>query len=371
MNVLHIYKTCILQSQGGVETFINTLCKFDSKLGIKNKILILSPNPKKESIKLEGYEVYQSKQILFLASTGISITAFFEFRKLIKNVDIIHYHFPNPYADLLHLLCRPKQKTILTYHSDIIRQKIFLPFYKPLRNFFLNSLDKIIATSPNYYVTSDVLQQHSEKVSIIPIGIDHEKYESLDTERYNYWSNKFKEPFFLFIGALRYYKGLHLALNSIKDTNIKLVIAGANGVENNLKSQANKLKLENVNFLGFVEEEDKIALLNLCYGFIFPSHLRSEAFGISLLEAASVGKPLISSEIGTGTTYVNIHKETGIVINPGSSLELKRAMKYLLSNPEKAMKMGKKAKKRALELFSAEKQADSYYRIYKNLIEEK
>ena len=112
----------------------------------------------------------------------------------------------------------------------------------------------------------------------------------LDAKRYDYWSKRFKEPFFLFIGALRYYKGLHLALDAIKNTNIKLVIAGANGVENNLKLQAKKLKLGNVYFLGFVEEEDKIALLNLCYGFIFPSHLRSEAFGISLLEAASVGK---------------------------------------------------------------------------------
>ena len=368
MNVLHIYKTCILQSQGGVETFINTLCKFDSKLGIKNKILILSPNPKKDSIKLEGYEVFQAKQIFFLASTGFSITAFFQFKKLIKDIDIVHYHFPNPYADLLHLLCRPEQKTILTYHSDIIRQKIFLPFYKPLRNFFLNSLDKVIATSPNYYVTSEVLQKYSKKVSIIPIGIDHKKYESLDINRYDYWSNQFREPFFLFIGALRYYKGLHLALDAIKDTKINLVIAGANGVENKLKSQASKLKLDNVNFLGFVEEEDKIALLNLCYGFIFPSHLRSEAFGISLLEAASVGKPLISSEIGTGTTYVNIHNETGLVINPGSSMDLRNAMQYLLDNPVIAKKMGQSAKKRSKALFSGNDQAKSYYDLYNELV---
>ncbi len=111
-------------------------------------------------------------------------------------------------------------------------------------------------------------------------------------------------------------------------------------------------------------------MLNLCYGFIFPSHLRSEAFGISLLEAASVGKPLISSEIGTGTTYVNIHNETGIVINPGSSIELKNAMQYLLDNPDIAKEMGKSAKKRSKALFSGNDQANAYFNLYSKLINE-
>ena len=90
--------------------------------------------------------------------------------------------------------------------------------------------------------------------------------------------------------------------------------------------------------------EDKIALLHLCYGFIFPSHLRSEAFGISLLEAATVGRPMISCEIGTGTTFVNAANETGLVINPGSPLALREAMQYLLDNPAIAAKMGKMQK---------------------------
>ena len=368
MNVLHIYKTCILQSQGGVETFINTLCKFDSLLGVENKILTLSNNPENNPVKLEGYKVYQSKQIFFIASTGFSITAFLKFIKLSKEADIIHYHFPNPFADLLHLFCRPQKKTILTYHSDIIRQKLFLPFYNPIRKIFLRSIDKIVATSPNYFVTSDVLQNHSQKVCVIPIGIDHSKFKKMNYERYKYWENCLKKPFFLFLGELRYYKGLDIALNAIKNTNINLVIAGANGNEKKLKLLAKKQKIDNVNFLGFVSEEDKVALLNLCYGFVFPSHLRSEAFGISLLEAATIGKPLISSEIGTGTTYINIDNETGIVVKPGSVIDLRNAMEYLLNNPEVAKKMGNAAKERSLKFFSGEKQAIAYFNLYQELI---
>ena len=113
------------------------------------------------------------------------------------------------------------------------------------------------------------------------------------------------KPFFLFVGSMRYYKGLHIALEAIVGTEIQIGIAGVNGIEKDLKAQAAALQLKNIHFFGFVNDEDKVALLNLCHGFIFPSHLRSEAFGISLLEAAVSGKPMISSEIGTGTSFVN------------------------------------------------------------------
>ena len=68
-------------------------------------------------------------------------------------------------------------------------------------------------------------------------------------------------------------------------------------------------------------DDDKIALLTLCHALTFPSHLRSEAFGISLLEAAMFGKAMISTEIGTGTSYVNVDGETGLVVpasDPGA-----------------------------------------------------
>ncbi len=167
---------------------------------------------------------------------------------------------------------------------------------------------------------------------------------------------------------MRYYKGLHITLEAIAGTEIQIAIAGINGIEKDLKAQASSLQLKNIDFLGFVGDEDKVALLHLCYGFIFPAHLRSEAFGISLLEAAIVGKPMISCEIGTGTTFVNSANETGLVINPGSPRELREAMQFLLDNTEVAATMGKNAKKRSLELFTAEQQAKSYYDLYQQLL---
>lgn len=100
---------------------------------------------------------------------------------------------------------------------------------------------------------------------------------------------------------------------------------------------------------------------------VLPSHLRAEAFGVSLLEGAMFGKPMISSEIGTGTSFVNIDKETGLVVSPSNSKSLAAAMDYLWKNPSEAMEMGWRAEERYWNLFTAEKMVKNYIKIYQEL----
>ena len=145
---------------------------------------------------------------------------------------------------------------------------------------------------------------------------------------------------------------------------------GAGPIEQQLKIEVTRLGLERVHFLGFLPDEDKVALLTLCYSVVFPSHLRSEAFGISLLEGAMYGKPLISSEIGTGTTFINIANETGLVVPPSDPIALREAMQYLWQHPEQAAIMGKKAQERYWRLFTAERMVNSYVDLYKELMDE-
>jgi rhamnosyl/mannosyltransferase len=170
---------------------------------------------------------------------------------------------------------------------------------------------------------------------------------------------------------LRYYKGLHILLEAVADTDIPVVIVGNGPVEMELKRKAQSLGLKNVYFLGALPEEDKVTLLTLCYALVFPSHLRSEAFGISLLEGAMFGKPMISCEIGTGTTYINIANETGLVVPPDDPLALRHAMQYLLIHPNEAQTMGEKAQKRYKELFTAEQMSKSYLQLYHQVLNEK
>lgn len=368
MRVLHFYKTAFPDTMGGVEQVINQIARGANKLGVTTDVLSLTPDRVERTIELDGYLAHRARLDVQIASTGFSASAFLRFAQLARKADVIHYHFPWPFMDLVHFATRVNKPTVLTYHSDIIRQKQLLKLYRPLKLKFLGSMDRIVATSPNYLDTSGVLAKFKNKVSVIPIGLDKETYPVPSAEKLGYWRSKLGPKFFLFVGVLRYYKGLHILMEAAQGTDFPIVVVGAGPIEAELKAQADRLGLSNIHFLGYLPEEDKAALLTLCYGILFPSHLRSEAFGISLLEGAMYGKPMISSEIGTGTTFINIGNETGLVVPPGDADALRQAMRTLWEDTERAAEMGRMAEARYWQYFTAEQMVRSYVDLYSELI---
>jgi rhamnosyl/mannosyltransferase len=352
---------------GGVEQVINQIARGANRLGVKTDVLSLTADPVAHPVEIDGYMAHRARLNFQIASTGFSAAAFLHFAHLAKKADVIHYHFPWPFMDLVHFATRVKKPTIVTYHSDIIRQETLLKLYRPLKNRFLASVDRIVATSPNYLATSEVLKQYGQKVSVIPIGLDRETYKQPSLEKLQYWQAKFGSKFFLFVGVIRYYKGLHILIEAAKSIDYPIVIVGAGPIEDELKAQVAQLGLRNVHFLGHLSDDDKVALLQLSFAVVFPSHLRSEAFGISLLEGAMFGKPMISSEIGTGTTFINIDRETGLVVPPSDPTALRNAMQYLWEHPDEAADMGKLAELRYWKYFTAHEMVDSYVRLYQAL----
>jgi O-antigen biosynthesis rhamnosyltransferase len=369
MKVLHFYKTYLPDTIGGTEQVINQIARGTARLGVTTEVLSLSPKKVKRTVEVDNHKVHRCRSNFTFASTPVSASAFLRFQQLAKKADLIHYHFPYPFTDVLHLASRITKPTLLTYHSDIIKQRYILKLYRPLKRLFLNDVDHIVATSENYLNTSKVLSQLKHKTSVIPIGLDKDTYPIAKTGRLNYWRERFGTRFFLFVGVIRYYKGLHILIDAAVNSDYPIVIVGAGPIEQELKEHARKLGVSNIHFIGFLPDEDKVALLELCYAVVFPSHLRAEAFGVSLLEGAMYGKPLISSEIGTGTTYINIDQITGIVVPPGVATALRNAMDYIWNNPEVAMAMGKSAEERYWELFTAEQMAQSYVELYTKLLD--
>ena len=73
----------------------------------------------------------------------------------------------------------------------------------------------------------------------------------------NFYQKKLKEPFFLFVGSLRYYKGLEFALKAIAGTDFELVIAGDGDLKCKLLKLSNDLRLHNATFLGEITDEEK------------------------------------------------------------------------------------------------------------------
>lgn len=364
MRVLHFFKTYWPDTFGGVERTIHAIAKGTADYGIQSDVLSLSRAPEQNTREFDGHMAHKAKLDFEFASTGFSREVFGKFRELSETADIVHYHFPWPVMDVVHLTSRLKKPTIVTYHSDVVKQRLLLPLYRPIMHRFLASVDSIVATSPNYVATSEVLQQYKSKTTVIPLGLDEADYQTAPESVKASWRAKLPKPFFLFVGVLRYYKGVHTLLEAAKQTELDIVLVGEGPMAPSLKAYAKGHNLANVHFLGALPDTDKAALLELSTGFVFPSNLRSEAFGLSLVEATMFGRPMISCEIGTGTSFVNVDEETGLVVEPNNPSALAAAITRLGKNPEQCRRFGLQARTAYVEKFRAADMAAHYAKLY-------
>jgi glycosyltransferase involved in cell wall biosynthesis len=368
VRVLHIYKTYQTETVGGAGEVMRQLSLAAMRHGVQSRVLTLSHHPNPPEINDCGIPVTRFPIDFSLASTDFSWKALTDFKRITADSDILHYHFPWPYGDFMHFVNRPTQKVVVTYHSDIVKQKNLMRAYAPLMRWFLGRADAIVATSPNYIATSSVLQRYGDKTLAIPIGLDDSLCPKPSAETLaNLKARIGHEKFFGFVGVLRYYKGLHYLMEANRGVDLPTVIAGAGPKEAELKAQAAALGLKNTIFLGRITDEEKVALQQLNLATIFPSHLRSEAFGISLLEGAMHGKPLISSDIGTGSSYINQNGVTGIAVPPENPEALRAAMLQLWQHPAQVASMGAAARIRYETMFTADVMAKTYAKLYNSL----
>jgi len=350
-----------------VERTIAAICQGVESHGIQSDVLSLSAEPDTNSRQFGGHFAHKAKLDFEFASTGFSRAAFGKFRELSAAADIVHYHFPWPFMDVVHLATSCKKPCVVTYHSDIVKQKALLRLYEPLMMRFLASMDSIVATSPNYLQSSPVLQKFRAKVDIIPLGLDEAAYPAPDAARREHWRSRLPARFFVFVGVFRYYKGIHVLMDAAEKTGIPVVLIGGNGTDE-FPREAHRRGIKNMHFVGSLSDEDKMAILELSTGLVFPSHLRSEAFGLSLVEASMLGKSMISCEIGTGTSYVNLDGETGLVVAPHDSDALAAAMTRLFQDAALAEKLGGNARQRYLANFTADRMGMAYAQLYWRVI---
>jgi rhamnosyl/mannosyltransferase len=234
-------------------------------------------------------------------------------------------------------------------------------------------MSAVVATSPAYAKTSLVLNENvpAENLQTIPLGIvdyydTNFKSDSGLKILERFGLNK-ANPFILSLGVLRYYKGLHTliaAANAIQGT---IVIAGSGPEEQSLKSMTAELGVTNVVFAGQISQDEKVVLLQYCRALALPSHVRSEAFGMVLVEASMFSKPMVCCEVGSGTSFVNAHAETGFVIPPESPVDLAAACNQLLADEQLALKMGRNARLRYEKLFSGDALGRAYFSLYQEV----
>ena len=194
MRVLHFYKTFAPDSFGGAQSVIRDIARGTEPFGVETQVLSLSRDPDGNSMHVDGVWARKARLHLELASTGLSLSVLSVFKEMAQDADLIHYHFPWPMMDVIHFLSRTDKPAVVTYHSDIVKQRWLKAAYGPLMHRFLDSVEGIIATSPPYLETSPVLARHRDKVTVIPIGTGDIARRELPESRRAYWRERLGPP---------------------------------------------------------------------------------------------------------------------------------------------------------------------------------
>lgn len=368
MKILHVYKD-YYPVVGGIENHIRLICTGLKRYpDIEPTVLVTNTTHHTVEQSIDNVRVIKAARLANVSSAPISLRLFTWLQRL--EADIVHLHFPYPIGELAYLLAGRKRKMVLTYHSDIVRQKYWLQVYKPFLRQVLNCADMITVSSPNYIQSSPYLKQHAAKCRVIPHGADLSRFEL--TQRIGQRSEeirlKYGAPLILFVGLLRYYKGVSYLIEAMPHIDARLLIVGQGPQGEEWKTTAHRLDLDDkVAFLGRVSDDDLLALYHACDIFVLPSIHRSESWGAVQVEAMACGKPVICTELGTGTSFVNQHEVTGLVVPPKDSTSLANAIRRLLADPELSRQLGNAGRARARQEFSAEVMVDRLVEMYREV----
>jgi rhamnosyl/mannosyltransferase len=355
---------------GGIETLVKQYSEELGQFGAQVRTLVCRDG-KGGTIreKVNGVPVIRSGSMGTYFSCPLSLHFIREFRRMAKKADVIHIHLPFPLADLALLLSGYKGKVAVSWHSDIVKQKKLLFFYKPLLKYLLNRADMIFTATEGHINGSDFLPEYREKCRILPYGITVEDYLNIDrkpilTEKL---TDKNSVKVF-FTGRLVYYKGVDVLLKAFRLVNgCELFIAGTGELEAELKAYAKEHNMEDkVHFLGFLPDDELKQAYADCDIFVLPSVAKSEAFGIVQLEAMVYGKPVINTLLPSGVPHVSIHKKTGLTVPPSDFESLSAAILALARNRELREEYGKNAADRVMENFN---EKDIIRKLYEYLSE--
>ena len=361
LKILHVYKDYhpIL---GGIEHHIKTLAEWQARRGHDVTVLVTNPGGERNEERLSGVQIRRARRLATVASTPISPT----FPRLLRSLrpTITHLHFPYPVGEVSQLLGGRGRPYVVTYHSDIVRQARILRLYEPLLRRFLRGASRIIATSDNYVKRSPYLRPHAEKCTVVPLSVNAARFQGVEP-----LIEPSTMPTLLFVGRHRYYKGVDDLLRALVDLPARLLVGGDGPERTHWERLAKELQVDNrVRFLGNIQEEALPGLYASADIFVLPANSKAEAFGKVLLEAMAAGLPCVTTELGTGTSFVVQNGRSGLVVAPGQPAALTEAIGQLLADEERRRQFGECGRERVVKEFSPEIMTARVEAVYKSVL---
>jgi rhamnosyl/mannosyltransferase len=261
----------------------------------------------------------------------------------------VHFHEPFPLATVAALLTERTRPFVITWHSDIVRQRAAKPLVEFLQRRACAKSALVTTTSERLARHSSVLASLTGSIAIIPLSIDPAFGEAPAP------APLVQEPYGLYFGRLASYKGLSTLVAALRRCDLgplKFVIAGSGPEGASLRTRLQGLESRVVLIDRSLNDSEKKSLLAHCSFLVFPSASTNEAFGIVQLEAMAHGKPVINTDLPTGVPWVSLDEDTGLTVPTNDATALAAAMSRMASDEVLRDKMGGRAKMRVAQVFS-------------------
>jgi len=362
MRIVHIYKD-YYPVLGGIENHIKIVAEAQARAGHEVTVLACGKSWHTQHAVLNDVRIIRAGRLGTLASMPLSLSQPLAMARL--RADLVHVHSPYPLGEVTNWLLRPGKATVITHHSDIVRQRGWLRLYAPVLRRVLGAADRIIATNPPYLETSPWLRPVRDRCAVVPLGVDVTRFTPARVSPPD-------PPHLLFVGRLRYYKGVDVLLKALVQLpRVRLTVVGDGPLRDAWHELAHRLGLgERVAFVGEVPDAALPDCYRAAHGFVLPATARAEAFGTVLLEAMACGLPCVTTELGTGTSWIVQHQVTGWVVPPNDVPALATALAALVADSERRRQFGQAARARVEQLFSQEHMLRGIDSVYQQVLED-
>jgi glycosyltransferase involved in cell wall biosynthesis len=362
---------------GGVEYILRDIAEgVAARKGWSCRAIVANEGPETVTDTVGGVEVTRLGRAFAYASTPVALGMYSALKAEARREDapdVFNLHFPYPWGETAFQLADPRRTDrsrlplVVTYHSDIVRQRMLGALYAPLLRRLMDRADLVIATSPDMVEHSAVLSRVSEKCRVVPFGLDPARYKATPAvvERAFELRMPHDRPIVLFVGRLIYYKGADVLLRAMRDVDADLVMIGKGPLEADLRREAEVAGIaDRVTFLKPVDDDELVAWYHAADVFCLPSVARSEAFGLVQMEAHASGTPVVSTTLTTGVPFVNRDGVTGLTVPPGDSEALAEALSELVADEGLRARMGAAARERVLREFTIDRMVDQTIAVY-------
>ena len=363
LRVLHIGKY-YPPYRGGMESHLEGL-SYELNQMVDLEVVVANTGRRTTKEIADGVKVTRVGKLFDLQSAPICPALVGQIRE--AKADIIHIHWPNPSAVLAYLASGQRGRLILTYHSDVVRQRILAAAFTPILRAVLKKTAAIIVSSPNYIDGSYVLPEFRARCRVIPFGVSADFFDQFDPREVNRIREAFGPKIVLGVGRMVYYKGFEHLVRAMVHVDAQLLLIGKGPLREYLRQLAEKLGVsERITFLS--EVDDIRPYYQAADVFALSSVMRSEAFGIVQLEAMACGKPVVNTKLNSGVTFVSPHGVSGLTVPPADSLALGDGINQLLNQPSWRAELGDRARQRVAAHFTVERMVQSTVELYQEVM---